>query len=88
MKTLEEIMTKLKEGESLLVGTCLYEENISYENGEFVSWFENGMDCVTNKRSEKYVERTIIEALNKPDEHDLYIGDYDVLNDIDYSEEE
>ena len=88
MLKLEEIITKVKEGEDLLVSTSLYEENISYENGEFVSWIENGYDCITNKRTESYVNKCIIEALNNPEKHTLYVGDYDVLNDIDYSEEE
>ena len=83
MKDVEKIIERIKEGEDLTVSCSSYEEIIYYRDGKFMSSFENGIQCVTNERSEKYVRNSIVEALYDTDYYDLYIGDEDLTGEED-----
>lgn len=85
MNDVEKIINRIKEGEDLTVSCSMYEEIIYYKNGKFMSSFDNGEQCATNERSEKYVRRSIMDAFQEPDYYGMYIGDEDLTGEEDCS---
>lgn len=83
MKDVEKIIERIKEGEELTISCSMYEEIIYYRDGKFMSSFENGVQWVTNERSEKYVRKSIVEAFNDTDYYGMYIGDEDLTGEED-----
>ena len=78
MKDVDKIIERIIEGEDLTVSCSMYEEIIYYIDGKFMSSFENGIQSVTNERSENYVRNSIVDALNDTDYYGMYIGDEDL----------
>lgn len=85
MNEVEKIINRIKEGEDLTFSCSMYEEIIYYRDGKFMSYFENGVQCVTNERSEKYVRNSIVKAFNEPDYYGMCIGDEDLTGEEDCS---
>ena len=77
---IENIIERIKEGETLTIACSRYEELICYRDGNFISTFEDGINETSKIRNESYVRSNIIKALNAPVYYDMYIGDEDLIH--------
>ena len=80
--TIDEIINRIKEGETLSITCSRYEESIYSKGEEYRSYLEDGINEYSKKVDEKYIIHEITRAILNSNYYDLYIGDEDVIKTI------
>lgn len=80
--TIDEIINRIKEGETLSISCARYEESIYSKRGEYRSYVEDGIHETSKKVDEKYIIHEVIRAMLNSEYFDLYLGDENILKTI------